>query len=435
MADTNTPDRNTNPIGVAFTVILGLVALPFVLLARPLRALGLGQLVRGAYVEGNLLYLSDPAHSDRIAYREIDVDPRLTKQAEVTNQVRVLVGAEDWTGLADMMADLDRTRAAAPSGSRLIYTALDAITDCFAQGYYEPNVCMPFPAAAIDAERIDEFEAIAAKYPEHYCLAAIASHFRLQNAWEYRGGVYADDIYEDDWVAAGKCAAHSAETLAPYVMREPDSPLIAMLEFSQLPFDPAAGRSIHTLYRTWSDLDPDNQYAHKMYAYYLQPKWYGEEEYFDQYLRKAALENRAAGGAAGYASAYLFITEDDRFAVYDMDGDLFAEGVIDLAKLSDNDPEVVARLVQAVHVLEQFNIPRKRISSDQIEALEALKAILIQTRDTLLREHLCAIVPQAWDGGTKAALDYLSLALQAELSTSATFVLDESGLRVCSDSQ
>ena len=215
--------------------------------------------------------------------------------------------------------------------------------------------------------------------------------------------------------------------------RHPNSPLVAYLEFCRLPFDPEGDRHVHTLYRDWAELDPDNQLAHREYGYFLLPRWFGEEDEFELYLRKAAVENRGAHGAAAYASAYLHMHKFDRFAVYQMDAILFREGVLALAELSDNDPCVVARLVQDVHDLAQFSIPR-RLDEETAVVLGRTQTALIDTRDRLLRAHLTAINPDAWKGGTDDALNHLSLIVQAELATNATFTLDQNGLTVSEDS-
>ena len=63
------------------------------------------------------------------------------------------------------------------------------------------------------------------------------------------------------------------------------------------------------------------------------------------------------------------------------------------------------------------------------------KTALIQLRDKLLRVHLTAINPEAWEGGTDEALKHLSLSLQDELRMGATFALDRNGLTVCEESE
>ena len=433
MAETSTETPQDSRFGAALSMAAGLFALPGVLLARPARVLGLRKFVADAFVEGNLRYLTDAEHRNRIEYVQTPVDRSAEIRAKTEAHIRALVAMEDWIGLADTMAELDQTRAACPDGARLIYPALDTVTRCFAKGYYEPNACMPFPAAAIDPLDIDRVEAIAAANPDHYVLSAIAAHFRLQNAWEYRGGIYADAVAEDEWEAAQNCAARAYDTLDPCIETHPTSPLVAYMEFSHLPFDPEGDRHIHALYREWAELDPDNHLAHRQYGCYLLPRWFGGDEDFDLYLRKAALENQGTCGAGAYASAYLFMTTIDQFAVYHMDESLFCEGVFALAERSDNDPCVVARLVQQVHLQAQFSVPRKTDAATA-QALETKKARLIGLRDQLLRAHLTAINPSAWDGGTQEALNCLSLALQDELATDATFVLDRNGLTVCEES-
>ncbi len=412
---------------------IGAAALPVLLLLAPL---AMTRAIRKVLFSPNLKSLSEPEFADQITYTTTDASPMQDRHAEVKELVAELVEDCDWSSLSDLIEEWDQNRTKCPSGYALAPIAANHVVALLAgDDGLEDEDCRPMAQSKIASQLVDKFEFLAASRHERYPLAALAVLLRLRQAWDLRGGGFADSVPDAAWPQIDAHYEKAAWLLDTHDPVERNSPLLAEVRFAlcdHMDSDEVASK-LHIFYDDWAGLDLADQTSSEHYAFKLLPRWYGTYDALEVAARAAAGRAQTLIGNVPYAAFYLATAPRDDGALYHMDMDLFADGMRDLMKLRGPDPAFLPRMIMTV--LELANdcnhIAGERRMPKTIRAtISDKEATLKDLARELARKHLTSIHPSAWPYGTEGALDVISELFQDELVAGATFAIDADGLSV-----
>ena len=385
---------------------------------------------------GRSISLTDPLHSDRIRFSEVASTPALDCHRGVRALVQEYVARRDWLALAHVIEAWDQARARCPMNRRLLDTALAAMAQPFR--ITQPGSDRaPVRVARIPDALVLEVVHLSRDHPDNYVLRALAAQLRLWQAWDFRGGNYVDTISEAAWARAENAADQAAELIEPLDADALGSPLVALVRFNLLPFDPEGARVVLKRYEARVRLDPSDLTPHYDVGRYLLPRWFGSYETVETTARQAVVWTQSETGLAAYAALYNGALETETAPMGLLDAQMFAEGTDDLIVHRHRDPCHVPLFVQGFERLSQAVYPADLGSGSGSGAEAHWRAACVQMNtlaSRVLQDHLTAIHPGSWVRGTAGALRLISTVMQEDLAQGAYLVMDRSGLRAVAPS-
>ncbi|MEM9344619.1 MAG: hypothetical protein AAGA87_16380 [Pseudomonadota bacterium] len=275
------------------------------------------------------------------------------KIAEVTagrehaaaDQIRELVAKDDWIACSALVRRWEKERLEAVGGAKLYDIALDAMRQALADVIYPPNMCNFEPYMQIPDPALARLEQAVSTNPEDHILTAFLAQAHIDRGWVARSGGWSHEVDEAGWHGLTQSLQTASDLLSRFDAREVSSPVLARVGFQLLAaVSDMASDEMREVYRTWSDLDLRNQYAHRSFAFFVLPRWFGDYETVEREARLAAERTGSAVGMAAYASFYLSALDFEEEAIDLLDLEAFEEGLHDLVGLSEDPAAEAVRL-------------------------------------------------------------------------------------------
>ena len=384
---------------------------------------GVWKPLRSAFVQ-NRVSLTRPEHAGRITFAEVDSTRALDCSRGVKAVVQELVEEGDWVALSALVEEWDQNRTRCPMNRRFIYKVIEAIAEPYRSG----NGCAPMVRSALPDEVVVEVTSLARSMPENYVLSALAAQMRLWQAWDFRGGDYAEGVNEAAWARVEYAVDQAAELLDPIDAVALDSPLVAFVKFNMLPFDAEGDRKILELYETRVRLDAGDLAPHRDAGQYLLPRWFGSYEMIETTARQAVAWTEKETGLAAYAALYNGAFAFEATPLFFLDPEMYAEGTEDLVIYRRRDPGHVPFLVETLWNLTQSPYLPGMTHEDRAQ-WDSAQARIELLMGNVVRDHLTAVHPQSWAQGTAGALKIISDVMQDELAQGAQLVMDHRGVQ------
>ena len=334
------------------------------------------------------------AYADRIQVRMLDKTPSSVVHQEAEEMVSGLINERDWSMLGELLSEWDRSRAACPSNRRLVYTAVDCMT--VALRSHQTGRANLAVAADCDADLFTLRSALAQIY--------------IANAWD---GMNRQPELSHPHID------RALALVADLDAKERGSPIVGAVHFNLLPLLGAPYDQIVKAYETRVHLDADDLAPHFALGRMIPVERPGRAEQIELCGRQAVSWTHKRFGAAAYAAIYLGEFQQCAQTLPALDVELLEEGLDDLITYRQRDPMCVAEAFQTLHAFATTDT-RGTIASQQSE---------IGTLATdLLRKHLTAIFPDAWEFGEKGAMAAIARAMHADLKNDYDVVVDENGV-------
>lgn len=384
--------------GVAATAAKGVVS-PLKLALTPVNSLK----------QRKRINLTKRQYRNRISF-ETDVrSPQFERLAEARELVRELAHDADWVSLAELFEEWDQNRVSCPSEQRLAQVGLEELCAVHRKPA-SPDAGHFDPQASIEA-----LEHTAANHPEHYVLMGIRAQFHL------------DAVQSEDPAAREEAVAAAGQLLTDLDAVELNSSLIASAKLLHAIQAGADGELVAQCYTDCIMLDPYDQLPHAAFGLYLLPANAGSYEVLEIEARNAATSTSTQTGQAAYASMYLSALQSDPLALVHLDTELFGEGAKDLVKYRGADPAFIAEFTQTLRTIA-LDLPHVGRSPELKAELLSKSKLLIRLVHRILRDNLCAIHVESWQGGLQGALEMISDTCQRDLAKGAHLKLEQTGL-------
>lgn len=437
--DENTNEPKSGKLTSLGHMLLGLVALPFLILAAPI-AMGrlLLSLWRSIWEEcfkNPKIYLTDANLRNRITYTNEVRSAGQDEAATYMQTIQKLVAARDWVSFGTLVKDWDQTRKKTVTNYPLADMAVDKALSLIA-GDTGMDDCAAVAVSPISDDTLDRLETATTLHPQLYPLAVLTAELHMRKAWHLRGGGFANEVPEAAWEQMDVSFQRANWLLETNDPTDQNAPLLASAHFHLCDHLDAtlAAKRLHKAYQTWCALDPQDMRPHGTYAFKMLPRWYGTYADLDMALRKAM----SAGGPKAYTAGYLNVALDDDGALVQMDAELFVEGLNDLVLFRGRDPAHVSWLIQTLYDIGE-NVKalgrRRGLPAPLKSKLESDLDILQSANRSLARKHLVGLNPRFWEDGIDGALGYISVLFQRELREGALFSITPEGLEVTSAEQ
>ncbi|MEM6480196.1 MAG: hypothetical protein AAF681_00010 [Pseudomonadota bacterium] len=410
----------------AYHLLLGLLALPFLFL---LQFRTMWAFTKSLFDGLTDVSLSEPEHHEKIAYDTVDATPSMKQRFAVAELCQSLIEAEDWVGLSEKLTHWDQTREKSDAGYALASTARDTVLNCMAEAVVEGHTCHPDPILIFADETVEFMETLVEKHPECYPLLALAADMRCYQGWVSRGADYSQYVTDDGWFGM---AQHFAKAQALLDTHDPvamNAPLLAAVRHKLLAFMPDADKHVGLFYEQWSDLDLVDQEPHAKHAIMMLPRWFGSEQTLEIEAQKAAIRTAEVTGDAAYFSMYRRAFDAWDPSILNLDTQALGLGAHDLITLRNDDPAVVAEVIQKMLWWTAIGSDRDYSKSER-EIWSGLAAEIDEIRRDITMNRLLAICPAAWEGGVEDALDTLSFFIQDDIKAGSTFRLGKTGFEI-----
>lgn len=308
-------------------------------------------------------------------------DPDHVERATVINRISQLVVAGDWTTLAAQIADWENRLAETPSGIRKhelgIETCLTGL-----QTLLDAADRTTLDSLTLAEAEADRFVARHRAMPEDHILAILAARAHIAVGASCNADYWPEDQRKRAWRQMAQHYVLAEDILTPFDPVTCMSPLLGEAYYHLALGMPDGGKRLRLLFEDWIDLDPSNPAIYATHAPQLLPRNLGS---LDE-LRSASFEARERTAETlddgGYALFWLSLLDEDEEVLEVMDTQTFANGLLDLARLSSTQAEVnwaAALLMQ-------------QRDSTEGDAARIYGAALHR----LVRRHMGVIYPRFW---------------------------------------
>lgn len=389
----------------------GKAALPRRLPAKPKRV--------SAALSGS----SMAARRARIRFEPIETTKSSDCHSDVEDLVRDLVADRDWGMLAELLEEWDQARAACPMNRRLIYTAMDCITETLREDQDHGDLSQ-MPDAELDT-LVDQ----AARTPKLYALGAILAQISIAQAWDAQGQTKSLNFSKVRRLASRGHVVCAIEAIAHLDPTQLKSPLLASVHFALLPFLSDPKSKLSRYYEARVHLDPEDIAPHYSMGRMMLPQWFGSNDQLEILGRQAVAWTHRRTGAAAYCALYNGALARDGAPLFLLDPELFEEGTEDLIRYRKRDPSHVPKVVETLWGHANMDYPEGLDPQERATWDGKCKRMGELSLD-MVRMHLTAIHPESWQNGLDGAMTFVERAMHAELEAGATVHINRSGLKV-----
>lgn len=267
-------------------------------------------------------------------------DPDHVERATIINRVSQLVVADDWATLAAQIAYWENKLAETPGGVRkhelgieTCLTGLQTLLDEADRGTLD--------TLALAEAEVDRFVARHRADPGNHILAILAARAHIAIGASCNADFWPEAQRKRAWRQMAQHYVQAEDILTPFDPVTCMSPLLGEAYYHLALGMPDGGKRLRLLFEDWIDLDPSNPAIYATHAPHLLPRNLGSVEE----LQSAAVEARERTAETlddgGYALFWLSLLEEDDDEVRAaMDTQTFANGLLDLARLSSTQAEV-----------------------------------------------------------------------------------------------
>ena len=424
---TVTPARRTNPAFKGLSLIFKGLAFAVLAPMYPFAPRYTRYAMRTMGTMGTRIDLQMKAD----AVRHVSSDDA-ARQDALFDDLRAFVAADDWGGLSDRLAELDRDRARlTQSDHRLTDLALDFLRLELGDVVGVPNMCNFDYYYEIPDSVLNRIEAASRARPDDPWLTALLAQVHIDRGWCARGGGWSHEVTEAGWHALMNSFQTAYALLQRFDVEELNSPFYARVQFQLLASADAEHGLDHAreAYHNWSDLDVGNPLPHRTFAFFALPRWFGSWPSFEEEARAAMKRTEHIIGKAAYATFYLEAFEyDEDDALERLDVPLFMEALDDLIR-RDSDP--VCQAVRAAVLLGELTEPvpvtligefLDRASNAKRDALRPMVKYIFETYVT----HLPTQKDSEFEG---RVLDQMTAAFAPDLKEGETVAVTPDGVR------
>jgi len=298
-----------------------------------------------------------------------------------------LVRQEDWTRLADRIAQTDAARLHTPGGA--------AVAGLLAQGARADAVAAAGDAAqdgrAPDATGLNALDEVRADHPDSYPIALVVAltHMDVGRAWRLCSatGPTAQER-EAQFLSHFRRAE---ELLAPFDADTHDAPSLAAAQCALLAARPAPRRRVADDYARLIALDPGSAQHLRALGEALLPARFGSFDVLDLEARRMAAQTGPLRGAGGYTWVWFDALAIDPAGLGTVDPEFFIDGLHAIAARKPNQ--------HTINELAAFcglaMAPRAR-TARLPAAHDKVRAAIHDCLDWLVARHLHELHPLIW---------------------------------------
>lgn len=408
---------------MAVNGMFGVLGAAYLILMLPARLLGIGQFWKDVDAEARRVWLTDARHSHRVSYETVDETPSTAMTGALEAEVFGLVAAQDWAGLCLRIETLVRTQAACPSQRRLVHVALWAAIEALEGPDTRANVCAPMAQARIGEDVVPQV-IDASLGSLGGCV--LAARILLSQCWDLRGQDYVDAVPDENWV---RIAAKMEEAMG--FLGVADAGPTNIVPLTQLRFLPFMGDLDGALMDWFAQAvkaDPADTMPGEFLGNFLLPRWGVAYEELETIARQTAAWTEHKMGMAAYAVIYNAALKVEADPAYNMDFELYCEGVQDLAKLQGYSADQLPGLCQKMLAISQIPA-HQNMDAQARETWEENTRKVYLLGLSLLEDHLGEIHPESWNAGLEGALNMISLAMGQELEEGKNLIVGPQGIQ------
>lgn len=413
------------PLHTVVMLVLGLCLLPIVIIFN---FVSIKRFASSLFSGLDFISLNEESQRKRLAFKQLSTTPSLETHKAIRDEVKVLIEADSWLRLSDMILEWDQSRAKCEAGFPKASSAVSAVIHLVSRGAYEGHACHPDPIYDISDDVAEMLETKAATHSGSYPLLVLAALARCYQGWCARGEDYAEYVSEDGWFGMSARFAKAQWLLDRFDPTAMNAPILAAARYKLLAFMPDSDKHVYRYYEEWSALDPKDQAPHTAHGLMMLPRWFGGEGTLEVEAQKAAQRTANYTGDAAYFSIYARAFREWDPHVLLLDFNAFRQGAHDLTALRGRDPSFVAQLYQDM-IFWAPESDRDRPTPRQKTRAEEIESQLKDLRNEILQTSLTAIHGRSWEGGVRGAIDEISALVQDHIKEgNATFALTDNGL-------
>lgn len=353
-------------------------------------------------------------YSGQIQVTSVEDTPSVRCHREVSELVAELVEDRDWHLLAELMAEWDETRASCPQKRRLVYTAMDTVSETLRELYQLENLCQ-LPELELRGLKQDD---------DHYALSAIHAHLRIAQAWDAEG----QNLHGAEGVRAKAFVSRAIQAITHLDPAGLNSPLLGSVHFALLPFLLHPKEKVARYYEARVHLDPEDLAPHYAMGRMLLPRWFGTYDQLEFLGRQAVAWTHRRMGAAAYAALYLGALSTDPAPLKSLDPELFEEGIEDLICFRRQDPSHVPQVIEALWDLANLDFLEGMNAAEQL-AWDKRCARMGELAKDITRGYLTAVHAPSWRDGLAGAKTFVARAMLSDLEAGRRVNVTSTGLQ------
>lgn len=308
-------------------------------------------------------------------------DPDFMECVAVSQHVADLMIADEWTEIADKIADWEANLTSTPGGARYheiavktCLSGLQALIDEASRG----------SLTDLDAAEIEvgHFMDTHRQSRDNHILALLAARAHMALGEACVGDDWPQDQRRAAWRKMAQHFIAAGRILEPFDALAHMSPLLAEAHYRHALGAPGGEDQLAALFQDWIDLDPANSniYSAHVTALVALDRITGDDVLEE--AERAMQRTESTLGFGGYALFFMPLLTEYDSARDLLDHELYAAALMDLASNSATQSEVNHAAAALLTEMEA--------SSDAISA--AYKDTLI----LLIRQHLSEIHPRVW---------------------------------------
>ncbi len=307
-------------------------------------------------------------------------DPDLVERSVIAHHVARLMLADEWTEIADKIAEWEASLASTPGGLRYHDIAAETALSGL-QGLIDDmsrnDLADLGPAEVELCHFLDTYR----QTPDNHILALLAARAHLVIGEACRADHWPSAQQHSAWRRMAHHFLQAGEILAEFDALAFMSPLLAEAHYLQAQGSPGGIHQLPGLFEDWVDLDPANPAIYERHAEYLCDTRLVTDEDILAESDRALDRTEETLGFGGYALFFLPLLDQRDNVRHLLDTELFASAMLDLASMSASQSEVN----QTANAL-----------AAELRATGGTSLALSDTLYMLIRSYLSVIYPRHW---------------------------------------
>ena len=307
-------------------------------------------------------------------------DPDLSERAVIANYIAQLMLADEWTEIADQVAEWENQLAATPGGARYHDIAAEVALSGL-QSLIDDAARTSLADLSEAETELSHFIDTYQRATDSHVLALLAARAHLAIGDACRADQWPAALRQQAWRKMARHFVDAGEILRNYNPLAYLSPLLAEARYLQALGSPAGSHRLTELFEDWIDLDPANPAIYEKHAEHLaDPDIFSDETILAE-ADRALDRTQETLGFGGYALFFLPLLDGRDGARHLLDPDLFACAMLDLASMQATQAEVN----------QTANALASEVRADHNQCLA-----LSDTLFLVIQGHLQVIYPRLW---------------------------------------
>ncbi len=311
-------------------------------------------------------------------------DPDLRERNTITRHIAELMLQDEWTAIADQIADWEDQLVQTPGGQRFH----DIAADVALSGLQELIDSCPHDSfddmAEVETE-LSHFYATHRSMPDNHVLAVLAAHAQIIVGNAYRAEFWPEGERREAYRRMARHYLAAGEILESFEPLAYMSPLLAEAQYLQALGSPGGIHRLPELFEAWIELDPANPAVYAAHANYLSDAEMTSDEDILRESDAAMVRTEETLGFGGYALFFLPLLSRRENARHLMDAELFATALLDLATQS-------ATPADANWAASALAVELDMLDNDDADTRMVLRDTLL----LLIRQTLTVVYPRMW---------------------------------------